>query len=483
MAAIRPANCRFAFRKENALTVNVNIETSNDLTEQQQRTVPLDEAVRAWVRVAALSFGGPAGQIAVMHRILVDEKKWVSEERFLHALNYCMLLPGPEAQQLAVYIGWLLHRTLGGLIAGALFVLPGFLSILGLSVLYAVYQQTDFVQAVFFGLKAAVLAIVVEAVLRISKRVLKNGLMVAIAVAAFIAIFFGNVPFPLLILTAGIIGFLGGRLSPERFVVIKGHGSTGAGQSAREVPLHFVQPTLTRSLSVSAICLTLWFAPLILMWAALGGSSVYVQEGVFFSKAAVVTFGGAYSVLAYIAQQAVERYGWLQPGEMLDGLGMAETTPGPLIQVVQFVGFMGAYRDPGPFSPLMAGIIGSVVTTWVTFVPCFLWIFLGAPYIERLRGNRLLSAALSAITAAVVGVVLNLAVWFSLHTLFGTVTTQSSYGMRLFVPHRETVNLASCAVTLLALVLTFYFRKGMAVTLAVSASVGAVLFYLGLTTS
>lgn len=246
--------------------------------------------------------------------------------------------------------------------------------------------------------------------------------MMAIAVAAFMAIFFGNVPFPLLILTAGIIGFLGGYLSPKRFVVIQENGSQGAGQSAGEVKLHYVKPTLKRSLTVSAICLTFWFSPLIVMRAALDESSVYVQEAVFFSKAAVVTFGGAYSVLAYIAQQAVERYQWLQPGEMLDGLGMAETTPGPLIQVVQFVGFMGAYRDPGPFSPLVSGILGSIVTTWVTFVPCFLWIFLGAPYIERLRGNRLLSAALSSITAAVVGVVLNLAVWFSLHTLFATVT-------------------------------------------------------------
>lgn len=459
------------------------MEQNSNAEESNGETIRFGDAFRVWCRVAALSFGGPAGQIAVMHRILVDEKKWVSEERFLHALNYCMLLPGPEAQQLAIYIGWLLHRTLGGLIAGLLFILPGFLSILGLSVLYAVYQQTDFVQAVFFGLKPAVLAIVIDAVLRISKRVLKNGSMVAIAVAAFLAIFFGNVPFPLLILTAGIIGFIGGRLLPERFVVIKGHGSAGAEQSATEVPLYSVQPTLIRSLAVSAICLTLWFAPLMLMWAVLGGNSVYVQEGVFFSKAAIVTFGGAYSVLAYIAQQAVERYGWLQPGEMLDGLGMAETTPGPLIQVVQFVGFMGAYRDPGPFSPLMAGIVGSIVTTWVTFVPCFLWIFLGAPYIERLRGNRLLSAALSAITAAVVGVVLNLAVWFSLHTLFGTVATQSFHGLRLFVPHLETVSLASCAVTLLALVLTFYFRKGMAVTLATSAGAGAVLYYLGLATS
>jgi chromate transporter len=461
--------------------MTLGIENKVDQGASENRTVGFGEAVRTWFRVAMLSFGGPAGQIAVMHRILVEEKKWISEERFLHALNYCMLLPGPEAQQLATYIGWLLHRTRGGLVAGILFILPGFFSILGLSVLYAVYQQSNFVQAVFFGLKPAVLAIVVEAVLRISKRVLKNGTMLTLAVASFIGIFFLNVPFPLLILGAGIIGFVGGRFSPDRFVVIQGHGKGVTGHSsiaAMEVPLHSVQPTLLRSLRIGAICLTLWLAPLLFLWMTLGWTSVYVQEGVFFSKAAVVTFGGAYSVLAYIAQQAVERYGWLRPGEMLDGLGMAETTPGPLIQVVQFVGFMGAYRDPGPFSPLVAGIVGSVLTTWVTFVPCFLWIFLGAPYIERLRGNKLLSSALSAITAAVVGVVLNLAVWFSLHTLFGTVTSARFGPLRLLVPELATVNVAACLVAILALSLTFWWKRGMAVTLAASACLGAVLYAL-----
>ena len=462
-------------------SMTLGIEKSVDQGADANRTVAFGEAVRSWVRVAMLSFDGPAGQIAVMHRILVEEKKWISEERFLNALNYCMLLPGPEAQQLATYIGWLLHRTLGGLVGGILFILPGFLSILGLSILYAVYQQTDFVQAVFFGLKPAVLAIVLEAVLRISKRVLKNGTMIALAVASFIAIYFLNVPFPVLILTAGVIGSLGGRFSPDRFLVIKGHGQSGAGHSSIatvEVPLHCVQPSLLRSLRICAIFMALWLVPLIFLWMAFGWSSVYVQEGVFFSKAAVVTFGGAYSVLAYIAQQAVERYGWLRPGEMLDGLGMAETTPGPLIQVVQFVGFMGAYRDPGPFSPLVAGIIGSVLTTWVTFVPCFLWIFLGAPYIERLRGNKLLSSALSAITAAVVGVVLKLAVWFSLHTLFGTVTTEQFGPLRVLVPELATVNVAACLVAILALLLTFWWKKGMAVTLATSATFGVALYFV-----
>ena len=439
--------------------------------------VPWREAIWTWVRVAALSFGGPAGQIAVMHRILVEEKKWLSEERFLHALNYCMLLPGPEAQQLATYTGWLLNRTLGGIVAGTLFVLPGFCAILGLSILYAYYQQTDLVQAIFFGLKPAVLAIVIEAVLRISKRVLKNGAMLALAAAAFVAIFLFGVPFPLLVLVSGLIGFFGGRFFPQRFAVLKPHGGGAAADAPDIVRLHFVEPSWRRSLKIGVIFIFLWFAPLALLAAAFGPESVYVQEGVFFSKAAVVTFGGAYSVLAYVAQQAVEKYGWLQPGEMLDGLGMAETTPGPLIQVVQFVGFMGAFRDPGPLTPLAAGIIGSVVTAWVTFVPCFFWIFLGAPYIERLRGNRLLTSALSAITAAVVGVVLNLAVWFALHTLFGTLNERHIYGLRLLVPDWSTIDWAACGVAALALLLTFHWKRGMATTLAVSAAIGALLYY------
>ena len=284
-------------------------------------------------------------------------------------------------------------------------------------------------------------------------------------------------PFPLLILIAGLIGFVGGRYFPQRFAVLKPHGTDATAESRDAVRLHFVEPSWRRSLRVCAVFLTLWFGPLALLAVTLGPQSVYVQEGVFFSKAAVVTFGGAYSVLAYIAQQAVENYGWLQPGEMLDGLGMAETTPGPLIQVVQFVGFMGAFRDPGPLSPLAAGILGSVVTAWVTFVPCFFWIFLGAPYIERLRGNRLLTSALSAITAAVVGVVLNLAVWFGLHTLFQTVVERQTYGMRLLIPEWLSLDLAACTVAVLAMLLTFYWKRGMATTLAISAVVGAVLYF------
>ncbi len=446
---------------------------------QVPRLVPFGEAVRTWARVAALSFGGPAGQIALMHRVLVDEKEWISEERFLHALNYCMLLPGPEAQQLATYIGWLLHRTRGGLVAGTLFILPGFIAILALSILYAEYQQSGAVQALFFGLKPAVMAIVVEAVLRIGRRVLKNGVMASLAVLSFVGIFFFGVPFPVLILSAAVIGYIGGRVRPDRFVVIKGHGgSSVAAESTAEAVVHSVNPSWRRSLRITALFLTLWFGPLVALWLSLGANSVLVQEGIFFSKAAVVTFGGAYAVLAYIAQQAVERFGWLQPGEMLDGLGMAETTPGPLIMVVQFVGFMGAYRNPGPFDPLVAGILGSLVTTWVTFVPCFFWIFLGAPYIERLRGNRNLTAALSAVTAAVVGVIANLAVWFSLHTLFGRVHTESIAGMRLLLPDLATISWPACAVAVLAFLLTFYWKAGMALTLATSAAAGALLYFL-----
>jgi len=441
--------------------------------------VSLREALPTWCRVAALSFGGPAGQIAVMHRILVDEKKWISEDRFLHALNYCMLLPGPEAQQLATYIGWLMHRTRGGLIAGTLFILPGFVSILLLSIVYAYFQQTPIVQALFFGLKPAVMAIVVEAVLRIGKRVLKNNTMVAVAAVSFVAIFFFQIPFPLVIVAAGIVGYVGGRRRPERFQVIKGHGSASAGDThapriADVAPIP--APTFRRAAVISAVCLSLWFGPIVAVRFIFGPSSVFLDESIFFSKAAMVTFGGAYSVLAYVAQQAVEQFHWLVPGEMLDGLGMAETTPGPLIIVVEFVGFLGAYRNPGPLDPRSAGILGAVLTTWVTFVPCFYWIFLGAPYIERLRGNKLLSAALSTITAAVVGVILNLAVWFSLHTLFGTVAELPFFGARFLMPDFSTIHVATAVIALVAMLLTFRWKRGLATTLSVCALLGIVAY-------
>ncbi len=440
--------------------------------------IPFREALKIWVKVAIHSFGGPAGQIAVMHRILVEEKRWVSENRFLHALNYCMLLPGPEAQQLATYIGWLLHKTKGGLTAGLLFILPGFVAILFLSFLYAGFKDTQIVQALFFGIKPAVMAIVVEAVFRIGRRALKNEIMATLAAGAFIAIFFFNVPFPLIVLSAGIIGYVGGRLREDKFYVVRAAESESSSGNpgntlvlADSATVH-TRPSVNRSLRVLSICLLLWFGPLVALALLFGMSNIYVTEGIFFSKAAVVTFGGAYAVLAYIAQQAVQTYGWLQPGEMLDGLGMAETTPGPLIQVVQFVGFMRAYRNPGSLDPMMAGVLGSIVTTWVTFVPCFLWIFLGAPYIEHLRGKKSLSTALSGITAAVVGVILNLAVWFSLHTLFVNIDIMNKFGMRLLIPELKTLDLISLLIAIGAFVAIFRYKLSMLTTLAGSVIVG-----------
>jgi chromate transporter len=369
------------------------------------REVPFSEGVRTGARVGLQSFGGPAGQIAVMHRILVEEKKWLSEQRFLHALNYCMLLPGPEAQQFAIYAGWLLHGYRGGLIAGWFFVLPGFISILALSVAYAVYQEVAFVTALFFGLKAAVLAVVIEAVVRIGRRALKRRVSLLIAAGSFVAIFFLTVPFPLIILAAAAIGFAGSRWAAGLFISGTSEAGTDGDDGAlADAARRIASPTLRRTLRVAMVWGALWLAPTVVLFGALGSGSLWAQEARFFSQAALVTFGGAYAVLAYIAQQAVETYGWLQAGEMLDGLGMAETTPGPLIQVVQFVGFMGAYREPGALDPLVAAALASVLVTWVTFTPCFLWIFLGAPYVEQLRNARALNAALSSITAAVVGV-------------------------------------------------------------------------------
>ena len=440
--------------------------------------MPLAEAVRVWARIALLSFGGPAGQIAVMHRILVEEKRWIGDARFLHALNYCMLLPGPEAQQLATYIGWLLHRTKGGLIAGTLFVLPGFVAIMILSWLYAAYGNVGAVEALFFGLKAAVLAIVLEAVRRIGSRALRNRWMAALAAAAFVAIFAFSVPFPIIVLTAAFVGFIGGRAGWQAFAV----GGTGHdGRTTHvadadtllgdEVPAH-ARPHLGWSLRISAIFLLLWLTPVVALLALAGPDNVFTDMALFFSQMAVVTFGGAYAVLAYVAQQAVDNYGWLAPGEMLDGLGMAETTPGPLIMVTQFVGFMGAFRQATGMDPMLAGTLGGLLTTWVTFMPCFLWIFLGAPYIEALRGNRALTGALSAITAAVVGVILNLAIWFALHTLFDEVRELRTHGLRLDVPVPGSLDLSALLLTVAALVAVFRFRLGPVPVILGAAAVG-----------
>lgn len=444
--------------------------------------ISIGEAFRVWLRVASLSFGGPAGQIAVMHRILVEEKNWISEGRFLHALNYCMLLPGPEAQQLATYVGWLMHRTAGGLMAGGLFILPGIIAIMGLSYIYAAYGNVSFVEALFFGLKAAVLAIVVEAVVRVGKRALKNRIMIALAAAAFVAIFFFAVPFPIIIIAAGVIGYIGAKAGwPEFAPAAHGHGGSGAAIDSmlgEAVPEH-VRPNTARAIRVGAVWLALWLVPVVALLAAFGEANVFSQIALFFSKMALVTFGGAYAVLAYVAQQAVEHYHWLKPHEMLDGLGMAETTPGPLIMVLQFVGFMAAYRDPSGLSPMLAATLGGLLATWVTFTPCFLWIFVGAPYIERLRGNTGLAGALGAITAAVVGVILNLSIWFALHTLFRETVPVHAFPLAFDRPVLTSVDIPALVLSIAAATAIFRFKLGMLTVLAGSCAAGVALRLAG----
>jgi chromate transporter len=444
--------------------------------------ISFGEAFRVWLRVACLSFGGPAGQIAVMHRILVEEKNWISEGRFLHALNYCMLLPGPEAQQLATYVGWLMHRTAGGLMAGGLFILPGIIAIMGLSYIYAAYGNVSFVEALFLGLKAAVLAIVIEAVVRVGKRALKNRIMIALAAIAFVAIFFFAVPFPVIIIAAGVIGYAGARAGRPEFAPSgHGHGSNSAAIDSmlgEAVPEH-VRPNTARAIRTAALWLGLWLVPVIALLLAFGQANVFSQIALFFSKMALVTFGGAYAVLAYVAQQAVEHYHWLKPHEMLDGLGMAETTPGPLIMVLQFVGFMAAYRDPGSMSPMLAATLGGLLATWVTFTPCFLWIFVGAPYIERLRGNTGLAGALSAITAAVVGVILNLSIWFALHTLFRETVPVHAFPLDFDRPVLTSVDVPALVLSIAAATAIFRFRLGMLTVLAGSCAAGVALRMLG----
>ncbi len=440
--------------------------------------VPLRDAVRVWLRVAALSFGGPAGQIAVMHRILVDEKRWVSDARFLHALNFCMLLPGPEAQQLATYIGWLMHGTLGGVIAGGLFILPGIVAIMALSWVYVLFGSVGVVAGLFYGLKAAVLAVVLHAVVRIGKRALRNRTMVGIAGAAFLALFLFHAPFPLVIATAAAIGYVGARAGFASLEVGTGHG-TADDSLLGTVGVAAARPSLGRAVRSAAPWLALWLVPVALLTLLLGRANVFTEIAIFFSKMAMVTFGGAYAVLAYVAQQAVEGFGWLRPGEMLDGLGMAETTPGPLIMVLQFVGFMAAFRDPGSLPPLLAATLGGLLATWVTFMPCFLWIFLGAPFVEAMRGNRPLAGALSAITAAVVGVILNLAIWFAIHTLFREVRTVQSAWLSLDVPVPASVEPWALVLAAAAIAAMFRFKVGMVPTLAVCSAAGAALHIMG----
>jgi chromate transporter len=452
------------------------------VTEDAGHGISFGEAFRVWLKIALLSFGGPAGQIAVMHRILVEEKNWISEGRFLHALNYCMLLPGPEAQQLATYIGWLLHRTAGGIMAGGLFILPGVISIMVLSFIYAAYGNVSFVEALFFGLKAAVLAIVIQAVVRVGKRALRNRIMIALAAAAFVAIFFFSVPFPIIIIAAGLIGYIGAKAGRPEFAAVEHGGGKNAAaidsMLGEELPDH-VRPSVPRALRVSAVWLLLWLVPVFALLIAFGQANVFSQIAVFFSKMAMVTFGGAYAVLAYVAQQAVEHYHWVSPREMLDGLGMAETTPGPLIMVLQFVGFMAAFRDPGTLPPMLAGTLGGLLATWVTFTPCFLWIFLGAPFIETMRGNKGLAGALSTITAAVVGVILNLSIWFALHTVFRQTVPVRSFGLSFDMPVWSSIDIAALVLAIAAATAIFRFNVGILTVLAGACAAGVVLRLAG----
>jgi len=443
--------------------------------------IPFRTAVKAWFLISLQTFGGPAGQIAVMQRTLVDEKRWLGQRRFLHALNYCMLLPGPEAQQLAIYTGWLLNGLRGGLVAGGLFVLPGMVALLAMSALYVGFGDTTLLDGLFLGLAPAVIAIVIQAVLRVSRKALTRPALVVVAFAAFFALTVLRVPFPAVVLLSGVVGWLLGRFKPYTASARpKSAVQEGPPPLISDEQLHADKPSLRRGLTILTVGVLAWAVPVVAVGLAFGWGSIFVDQGLFFSGAALVTFGGAYAVLAYVAQQAVAVYGWLLPGEMVRGLALAETTPGPLIMVVQFVAFVGAYRSPGSLNPWVAAVLASLLTTWVTFVPCFLFVLLGAPYVERLRSNHSLSAALTGITAAVVGVIANLAVYFALHTLFAATTMQSWGVMRVELPQRDTLQLAALGVTVLACLLIFLLKWSVLRTLGVCAVVGvAVRLLLG----
>ena len=441
--------------------------------------VPRRDAFKYWTRLGFINFGGPAGQIAIMHDELVDKKRWISNERFLHALNYCMLLPGPEAQQLAIYIGWLLNGTLGGIVAGIMFVLPAFFLILGLSWTYAVHGDISWVAAVFYGLRAAVVGLVAVAVIRVGAKALRHPVFLAIAAAAFVAIFLVKVPFPLIVIGAALIGLIGSRLAPDAFTAAPheaGADDTVIGQAAEE---RGASHTRWRTPLVLLFGLLVWWGPLLAVIVLRGTDDTLSKEALFFSQAAMVTFGGAYAVLAYINQAAVQHFGWLEPGQMVTGLGLAESTPGPLIMVTEFVGFLGAYRFPGGLDPMVAGTLGAIVTVWATFAPCFLWIFLGAPYIERLRGNKALNGALSAVTAAVVGVILNLAVTFGLVALFETVTEGRVLGMTFPTPDLGSADVFALLLAIVGFVALWRYRLN--VLWVVGGSAVAGLVYRGIT--
>jgi chromate transporter len=440
--------------------------------------VPFTVAMKVWFSISLRTFGGPAGQIAVMHRELVEERRWIGEKRFLHALSYCTLLPGPEAQQLAIYLGWLLNGTAGGLVAGTLFVLPGYVALMALSAMYAQWGATTAVAALFAGLGPAVLAIVAQAVHRIAQRSLKHPALVAIAVAAFCGLFFLNIAFPIIIASAGLCGWIISRVRPGFLVTKTTQASDVVAPLVPDDALHGERPTLRRAVRVLVIGSVLWAAPVVIAAVLLGRSHTIVEEGLFFSGTAVVTFGGAYSVLSFVAQRAVNVYQWLLPGEMVHGLALAETTPGPLIMVVQFVGFLGAFRNPGDLNPWVAAVAGSTLTVWVTFVPCFLFVFLGAPHIEMLRHNAQVSAALSTITAAVVGVIANLSIYFAIHTLFSRTQAYERGPIRMTAPVWSSLNPSAVLVTALGFVLIFRFKQSVLRVLGICGVVGAALYLL-----
>lgn len=447
----------------------------------EQHGIPFGAAVRTWFLISLQTFGGPAGQIAVMQRALVEEKRWIGQRRFLHALNYCTLLPGPEAQQLATYVGWLLHGTRGGLVAGGLFVLPGVVALLALSAVYVEFGTTTVVTAVFTGLAAAVLAIVVQAVIRVAKRALDSPALVALAVVSFIALAVFGVPFPVVVAFAGLAGWALGHWRPAALPRPKADGKDdGPPPVISDDVLHHEAPSTRRTLRVLVVGLVVWGLPLAAVALLTGTGSVFTEQGLFFSGAAVVTFGGAYAVLAYVAQQAVDVYGWLAPREMVRGLALAETTPGPLIMVVQFVAFLGAHRNPGGLDPWVAGVLASLLVTWVTFVPSFLFVLLGAPYMERLRGNRSLSAALSGITAAVVGVIANLGVYFAVHTLFDETVAVDDGPFAFELPDLTTLRLVPLAVAVVAALLLFRVKWSVLRTLGICALLGLAAGLAGL---
>ena len=448
--------------------------------------VSLREAFWVWLRVGVLSFGGPAGQIAVMHRIVVEEKRWISEARFLHALDYCMLLPGAEAQKLATYIGLLMHRTIGGIMAGGLFVVPGAVFLMGLSCLYAAWGKVPIIVALFFGLKSAVLMIVLGSVIRIGRCALNNAIMVGLAAVASIATFFFRTPFPLIVFAAaaiGIIASMHGLIATQRGTAAEREGG-GIGKTAMtdsligdKLPEH-ARPTVLRALGSSIICFALLLMPVDVIVAKFGETNVFSQIAVFFSGITLVTFGDPYAVIAYVAQ-TMDSAGVLKPEEILDGLGMVETTPAPLIMVFQYMGFMAAYRHPGALSPMVAGALGGLLVTWVTFIPCFVWVFLGAPFIETLRSNKALSAALSAIGAAAVGVVLSLAVWFAIHTVFRETAPIRAFPFAFDMPQTSSIDLWALALSVAAAIALFWFRVGTIPTLVGSGAAGMIVFLLG----